>query len=228
MVSTRPPGLFGCECGLASCPKCLDSWRVLFCQQTVEFLNGFKTITMMTVVLTQPSLRQPNLAAIDPAAVFDNIRTIFARTGLDHLPIIGILEVDWNELRKCWEPHVHCFVAGEYPKTRKLRKWLRSRDPYKGKPPKGVHRPVQRDLLKTEQDVADAIAYATKLTIMRKRVFYRETKITTLKVNLRGTQLRNAQRWLARPPRDFVYLQKVRLDTTGFRLLSRKPPTSSI
>lgn len=228
MSSTRPPGLFGCECGLASCPKCLDGWRDQFRQHMAEFLSGFDTVTMMTVVLTQPSLRQPNLAAIDPAAVFDNIRTIFARTGLGHIPMIGILEVDWNEPGKCWEPHVHCFVAGEYPKTRKLRSWLRSRDPYKGKPPKGVYRPVQRDLLKTEQDVADAIAYATKLTIMRKRVFYRRKKNSTLKVSLRGTQLRDAQRWLARPPRDFVYLQKVRLGSTGFRLLSRKPPKKSI
>lgn len=231
MVSRRLPALFDCECERAGCQECMDRWRGPFRQNLADFLNGFDTVTMITVIFTQPALRQDDLFAIDPVAVLQRTRMMLRRNGLNDLPMVGTLEADWSEKSKRWEPHLHLFVPGQFPDTKRLRLWLRSRNPLTGDAEDSVYRPVQRDRLEAEQDVVNAVAYATKFAPMRKRVLYRANGVGSTKVNLRGTQFRDAQRWLDRPVRDFVYLQNVRLDSTGFRLtglLSGKPPKSSI
>lgn len=231
MVSGRPLGLFACECERAGCQECLDRWRGPFRQRLTDFLNGFDLVTMITVIFTQSKLRQSELSAVDPVAVLQRTRMMLRRNGLGDLPMVGILEADWSERLKRWEPHLHLFVPGQFPDTERLRLWLKSRNPLTGKTENSVYRPVLRNQLETEEDVINAIAYVTKFTPMRKRVLYRVNGVGNTKVSLRGTQLREVKRWLDRPIRDFVYLQNIRLDSAGFRLtglLSGKPPKSSI
>lgn len=150
------------------------------------------------------------------------------RAGLSHHQIVGILEIDWNEVSRLWEPHFHLFVIGPRPATVSLNKWLADTDPHNSQPPCGVYRPVHAVELNDLAVIHGKVDYATKFHPHRKRRYYRRGKAITLKGKLRGTKLRDAMRWLAHPMRDFVLLQGADYDSTGFRLLSPKPPKTSI
>lgn len=215
-------------CSLMVCPICRDNQLQPFRQHLKAFLTQYPIITWMTVVLTQADLRQSNLGQVIPHAVLRRFRMMLRRAGLSHHQIVGILEADWSEASRFWEPHLHLFIVGPRPATAALKKWLANADPYNGNPPKGVYRPIHAVELTDRATISVKVDYATKFHPHRKWVYYKGGKATAKKGRLRGTKLRNAMRWLAHPMRDFVFLQGVALDSNGFRLLSRKPPKTSI
>lgn len=215
-------------CGLVVCPACREDQLNAFRQHLKAFLAQYRTITWMTVVLTQADLRQVNLSQVIPRDVLQCFRMMLRRAGLSHHQIIGILEVDWNEVSRLWEPHFHLFIVGPRPATAALKKWLANADQYNGQPPYGVYRPIHAIELTDLAAIHDKVDYATKFHPHRKWRYFRRGKATTMKGELHGTIRRDAMRWLAHPMRDFVLLQGVRLDSKGFRLLSAKPPKTSI
>lgn len=215
-------------CGLMVCPACHEEQLKAFRQHLKALLAQCSIVTWMTVVLTQADLRQANLGQVIPSDVLQCFRMMLRRAGLSHHQIVGILETDWNEVSRFWEPHLHLFIVGPRPATAALNDWLKETDPYNGQPPYGVYRPIHAVELTDRATISAKVDYATKFHPHRKWVYYKGGKATAKKGQLRGTKLRDAMRWLAHPMRDFVFLQGVALDSNGFRLLSRKPPKTSI
>ncbi|MEK9967978.1 MAG: hypothetical protein VW600_02505 [Ferrovibrio sp.] len=147
------------------------------------------------------------------------------RFDLGDLTIVGVLEADWNELTGCWEPHFHLFILDEFsPKELserldELRKNLIDQDPHRGDSDKQVYRPILTEFLNTKGDKKRVTGYVTKMRPMRKWPYFVNGKRRYRKAHLRGKQKRAAEQWLSRPPREFVFLQNLRLDASGFRLL---------
>lgn len=212
-------------CGLAACYDCSSVWRKPFRTQLRRLLRDYPSVAYTTLILTNPALRQKKLKRINPKAVVQQFRMILRRFDLGDLTIVGVLEVDWNELTGLWEPHFHLFILDDFsPKElserlEKLKKHLKVQDPHCSDREKQVYRPIVTEFLTTKGDKKRVISYITKMRPMRKWPYYAKGKRRYRKGNLRGKYKRAAEAWLSRPPREFVFLQNLRLDVSGFRLL---------
>jgi len=136
----------------------------------------------------------------------------------------------------CWEPHIHLFILDDLSREELnkrldgLRKRLLRQDPHRGDSDKRVYRPILTEFLITKGDKKRVVGYVTKVRPMRKWPYFAKGKRRFRKAHLRGKHKRAAEAWLSRPPRDFVLLQNLRLDASGFRLirpLSRKSSNST-
>ncbi|WP_374303782.1 hypothetical protein [Ferrovibrio sp.] len=209
-------------CGLASCPSCLEAWRKPFLKQLRALLATKLVVTYATVIMTDPKVRQKKLARVIESAVMQRFRMLLRRHGLSHLVIVGILEADWSERTRCWEPHFHIFILGSRPDFTSLAKALHKKDRFKGQRGLQVFRPVDSAELFDAIDVVNTTGYSAKFRMMRKWPYYLSNgNIKNIKSNLRGKQAKAAHKWLGKPPRDFVFLQNVRLDANGFRLIAK-------
>lgn len=214
-------------CGLAVCKTCSSAWRKPFRKRLRRLLSNYLSVAYTTVILTDPALRQKKLKRINPKAVVQQFRMMLRRFDLGDLTIIGVLEADWNELTGCWEPHFHLFILDRFSpqelneRLDKLRKHLLRQDPYRGDSDWQVYKPILTEFLTTKGDKKRVVGYATKMRPMRKWPYYAKGKRRYRKGHLRGKHKRAAEKWLSRPPRDFVFLQNIRLDASGFRL--RRP-----
>ena len=220
---TRRPPTSTCSrrnpCGMAACDDCHLIWRNDFRKRLRQLLRGHDNVAYSTIILTDPALRQKKLKRIHPKAVVQQFRMMLRRLGLGHLTLVGLLEVDWNELAGCWEPHFHLLVLDPDANFTSLKKHLKTQDPHRGDRDKQVYRPVVTEFLVIEDDKSAVIGYITKMRPMRKWPYHAKGKRRYRKARLRGKQKRAAEAWLSRPPRDFAFLQNVRLEASGFRLL---------
>lgn len=227
---TRSPSAGVCSrrnpCGLAACDDCTLGWREGFRKHLRRLLRGYDSVAYTTIILTDPALRQKNLKRINPKAVVQQFRMMLRRFDLGDLTVVGVLEVDWNEVTGCWEPHLHLFILDHLSREElnerldDLREYLIDQDPHRGDRDWQVHKPVLTKFLVTDDDKVDTIGYITKMRPTRKWPYYVRGIRRYLKGLLRGKHKRAAKKWLSRPPRDFVFLQNVRLDASGFRLMS--------
>lgn len=223
-------------CGLVVCGMCSSVWRKAFRKRLRRLLSDYPSVAYTTVILPDPTLRQEDLGRVKPKLVVQQFRMMLRRFDLGDLTIVGVLEVDWNEVTGCWEPHFHLFILDDFsPKELnerldELRDHLIDQDPHRGDRDWQVHKPVLTKYLTTKGDKKRVVGYATKLRPMRKWPYFTKGKRRYLKGLLRGKHKRAAEAWLSRPPRDFVFLQNLRLDPSGFRLirpLSRKISNST-
>lgn len=222
------------SCGLAACPDCSSAWRQQFRKRLRRLLSDYPSVAYTTVILPDPGLRQKKLKRINPKAVVQQFRMMLRRFDLGDLTIVGIFEADWNEITGCWEPHLHLFILDRLNRKELserldvLRKHLLRQDPHRGDSDKQVYRPILTEFLTTKGDKKRVVGYVTKMRPMRKRPYFAKGKRRYLKAHLRGKHKRAAEAWLSRPPRDFVFLQNLRLDAAGFRRLRLLSGNSSI
>lgn len=196
-------------CGCAACPLCHATWTKAVAEALECHLARFEKLWLVTVILSDPELRQDKLSNIDPRPVVQRTRMVLRRHGLSGRIMLGALEADWQETDGVWEPHIHLLIAGEKPDVAKLKARLRER---RG----DVYRPVQ---VKAVDNLPGAIAYVLKMSSKRKVRSRTNGRIQTYRYPLRGKRLQESLRWYGRPPAHFALLQGLRISGDELKLL---------
>lgn len=189
-------------CGSPACKRCMREWRRAVTGQALPIARKLErkglVPVLVTLVFTDPELRRPTLPRVSLSSVKQRLRMAIRRAGLGGVPMIGGVEVDWNEGDEVWDLHVH--LVAFVHSTAALDSLRPS-----FKKANGVTRPMQVDVI---EDLDKAIPYCWKFAPMRKLRYERDGKTHSRKVGLRDRQLRSALLWLHdKEPEEFFYAQ---------------------
>lgn len=192
-------------CGSSACKKCMREFRRAHTGMALGPARRLKkaglTPVLLTLVWTDPNLRGPTLPDVCLAKLQQRLRMALRRAGLSHVPMIGGLEVDWNEHSGVWDLHGH-FVAfvNHQDELEPLRRHFSKAN--------GVSRPMHTLAISR---LSAGLAYCWKFAPMRKVKYMTDGKTHTRKMRLSDQRLRAALIWLDRhDPNNFIFLQGLR------------------
>lgn len=161
-------------CGLQMEPQCARRLRINFVGRAAKALTthcSAKALWLVTLVPEIGKFRSGELHKTSLTEFLKYIRRMLVKAGLDHLFVIGVVDISYNENReKTWEPHwqlhVHLIAAGSTEE--KLKRRLKKVFPRTAT----IHKPVE---VKPVYDLLGALSYCCKAYFER-RVSYIDNK----------------------------------------------------
>ena len=110
------------HCMSPACPRCVRVNRQGFYHAAMTLSNQYNVINQRTFTLVYYSeaMTTGQLIAFNPARLQQRLRQQLIRCGFKH-PVIGGLELDYNEDIQRWVPHFHLLAVNDVEAIEKLR-----------------------------------------------------------------------------------------------------------